>query len=114
MHSNSEPMRQISPSELSARLAGPKQPLPLLVDVRETWEWQICHIDGSRHMPMASVPDRLHELDPDAEVVLICHHGVRSAQVGMFLESRGFREVHNLAGGVAGWAAEVDASMPQY
>ncbi len=76
----------------------------LLLDVREPWEFGICHIEGSVPMPMGSVPARFAELDRDAEIVVVCHHGGRSAQVCMFLEHQGFGNVINLAGGVAGWA----------
>ncbi|MFU2486027.1 rhodanese-like domain-containing protein [Thauera sp. WH-1] len=107
-------MRQISPTQLAQRLQDPQQPAPLLLDVREPWEFQICHIDGSLPMPMASVPARVAELDRDGEIVVVCHHGGRSAQVCMFLEHQGFTRVINLAGGVAGWAAQVDPRMPQY
>ncbi|HRP66905.1 MAG TPA: rhodanese-like domain-containing protein [Thauera sp.] len=107
-------MRQISPTQLAQRLQDPQQPAPLLLDVREPWEFQICHIDGSLPMPMSSVPARFAELDRDAEIVVVCHHGGRSAQVCMFLEHQGFTRVINLAGGVAGWAAQVDPRMPQY
>jgi rhodanese-related sulfurtransferase len=86
----------------------------VLLDVREPWEFEICHLEGALPMPMASVPARVGELDPAREIVVICHHGGRSAQVGMFLERQGFARVINLAGGVAEWAARVDPAMAQY
>jgi len=106
-------MRQMTVAELAERLAagGDK---PVLLDVREPWEFELCHIEGSQPMPMGSVPARAGELDAQAETVVICHHGGRSAQVGMFLERQGFRNVVNLAGGVAAWAAQVDPAMPRY
>mgnify|MGYP002623049833 FL=1 len=107
-------MRQIAPAQLAARLASSDAEAPLLLDVREPWEFSHCHIDGSLLMPMASVPARLAELDPQRETVVICHHGGRSAQVCVFLQRQGFSNVINLAGGVAGWAAQVDPRMPQY
>ena len=107
-------MRQISPAQLAQRLNDAQQPAPLLLDVREPWELEICRIEGSVAMPMGSVPARFPELDRDRETVVICHHGGRSAQVGMFLERQGFSNVINLAGGVAGWAAQVDPRMAQY
>jgi rhodanese-related sulfurtransferase len=107
-------MRQISPAQLAQRLNDPQQPAPLLLDVREPWELEICLIEGSVAMPMGSVPARFPELERDRETVVICHHGARSAQVGMFLERQGFSNVINLAGGVAGWAAQVDPRMAQY
>lgn len=107
-------MQQLTPVQLAEWLADPARDKPLLLDVREPWEFQFCHIDGSQPMPMNSVPARIGELDPAGEVVVICHHGGRSAQVGMFLERQGFDKVINLAGGVAEWAARVDPKMPHY
>lgn len=107
-------MRQISATGLAARLADPQRDKPLLLDVREPAEFDICRIEGSLLMPMGSVPARQSELDPDAEIVVICHHGMRSAQVCMFLERQGFAHVTNLSGGVAAWAAQVDPAMPRY
>ena len=104
-------MRQLTPTELAAWLADPQR---VLLDVREPWEFELCHIAGARPMPMGSVPVRLAELDPAAETVVICHHGGRSAQVGMFLERQGFGNVINLSGGVAAWARQVDPGMAQY
>ena len=107
-------MRQITPNELAAWLQDPARPAPVLLDVREPNEFQYCAIPGSMHMPMATVPSRSEELDPDAEIVAICHHGGRSMQVVMFLESRGFSHMINLAGGVDQWALQVDPAMPRY
>jgi len=107
-------MKQLSPVELSEWMADDSRSKPVLLDVRETWEFQLCHIAGSVHIPMATIPARIGELDPDAEIVVICHHGGRSAQVGIFLERQGFPRVINLAEGVAGWAARVEPGMPQY
>ena len=106
-------MRQMTVAELAERLAAGGEK-PVLLDVREPWEFEICHIEGSQPMPMGSVPARAGELDAQAETVVICHHGARSAQVGMFLERQGFENVINLAGGVAAWAAQVDPAMPRY
>lgn len=107
-------MRQMRPTELKAWLDDPARKAPVLLDVREPWEFELCHLAGSQLMPMSSVPARIDELDPAAETVVICHHGGRSMQVAMFLAQRGFGRVINLAGGVAGWAAQVDPAMPQY
>lgn len=107
-------MRQMSATELADWLADPQRDKPLLLDVREPAEFDICRIEGSQLIPMGTVPSRLPELDPDADIVVICHHGARSAQVTMFLERQGFARVVNLAGGIAAWAAQVDPSMPRY
>lgn len=107
-------MRNLTPAELAAWLADPARPDPLLLDVREPWEFQTCHIAGARHVPMNQLPARLHELDPDAELVAICHHGTRSLHVAYFLARQGFERVHNLAGGVDAWARTIDPAMPVY
>jgi rhodanese-related sulfurtransferase len=107
-------MRQIPARELADWLSDDNRADPMLLDVREPWEFQLCNIAGSRHIPMGVVPARLDELERDRDIVVICHHGGRSAQVAIFLERQGFANVINLSGGVAGWAASVDPSMPQY
>lgn len=106
-------MYRMNVRELHSRLAGGDAP-SVLLDVREPWEFNICHIDGSKLIPMHSLIARLAELDPHAETVVICHHGVRSRQVAHFLEQQGFSRVINLEGGVAAWAQEVDPMMPIY
>ncbi len=107
-------MQQMTPAELATWLADHSRPQPVLLDVREPWEFQTCHIAGSLPMPMAAVPARQEELDPTQPVVCICHHGARSMAVGAFLERAGFEQVINLAGGIHGWAQQVDGSMPTY
>lgn len=107
-------MKQITPAELAAWLGDQQRARPVLVDVREAWEVQTCAIAGSRHLPMGEITARKNEIDAQAEVVVICHHGGRSMQVAMFLENSGFAKVHNLAGGVDSWARTVDPSMPVY
>ncbi len=110
-------MQQISPLGLKQWLdeaAAGQRPLPVMIDVREPDEHAICKIDGALLMPMRTIPARCSELDRDAPTVVICHHGGRSAQVGMFLEQQGFSQIINLSSGVHGWAAQVDPAMPQY
>ncbi len=107
-------MQQITPVELAAWLADANREPPLLLDVREPWEFQTCHIAGSVLMPMATVPARQQEVPDDRAVVCICHHGARSMQVAYFLERAGYDNMINLAGGVDAWALQVDRSMPTY
>jgi rhodanese-related sulfurtransferase len=106
-------MRDISPSELqsSFETANPK---PLLLDVREPQEYAHCHIEGSLHIPMNDIPSRLAELDPEREIVVICHHGMRSRMVGDYLERQGFGKIVNLRGGIDAWARDVAPDMPRY
>lgn len=111
-------MKQLSGPDLIGMSAAAGLPAPLLLDVREPWEFALAaiRIDGLRTlpMPMNSVPARLGELDPAQPVVCICHHGVRSAQVVAFLERQGFAAVYNLAGGIDAWSTQVDADVPRY
>lgn len=106
-------MRHMTASELKSVLDGSGQP-PVLVDVREPWEFQICRIENSKHIPMSNIMRALNEFDPAQELVLICHHGVRSQRVGAYLTQAGFRNLINLDGGINAWAREVDPQMPTY
>lgn len=107
-------MQTMTAPELAAWLDDTSRPRPVLLDVREPWEFQTCHIEGSVLIPMNAVPARLNELDEDTPVVCICHHGGRSMSVASFLERNGFTQVTNLTGGVHAWALQVDPSMPTY
>ncbi len=107
-------MQQLSVTQLKAWLDDPAREKPVMLDVREPWEYQIARVEGSKHVPMRAVPAQVGELDPGAETVVICHHGGRSMQVAMFLERAGFGRVYNLAGGVDAWARQVDRSMATY
>ncbi|WP_269531779.1 rhodanese-like domain-containing protein [Chitinimonas sp. BJYL2] len=107
-------MQHLQARELANWLADPTRTPPLLLDVREPWEFALCHIDGAENRPMQGIPANVGELDPERPTVLICHHGMRSYQAGVFLERAGFDEVFNLTGGVAAWADEVDPQMARY
>jgi rhodanese-related sulfurtransferase len=107
-------MQHLTAPQLAEWLADTSRPAPVLLDVREPWEYQTCHIEGAMPMPMNTVPARQEELDPEAPLVCICHHGARSMQVAAFLERNGFTQVTNLTGGVHAWAQQVDGSMPTY
>jgi rhodanese-related sulfurtransferase len=107
-------MQTMTAPELAAWLADPDRPKPVLLDVREPWEIETCRIEGSLPIPMNSIPARMQELDDEAPIVCICHHGARSMSVASFLERNGFTQVINLTGGVHAWALQVDNSMPTY
>lgn len=108
-------MRTLSPRQV-AELLGAEGGRPLLLDVREPWELAICRIEGSESVPMGQIPGALSALDRsrDRDIVVICHHGIRSFQVARFLERQGFSRVINLEGGVAAWARDLDPAMPTY
>jgi rhodanese-related sulfurtransferase len=107
-------MKQMSAQELAEWLRSGSQPQPLLLDVREPWEFEIGALPGAQSMPMGDVPARVGDLDADQPVVCICHHGMRSLRVAQFLQERGFGTVINLDGGVDAWAREVDPRFPTY
>ena len=107
-------MQQISAEDLHQWLQDPTREKPLLLDVREPWEFERCRIEGSQLVPMRDIPAHAAMLDTHRKTVVVCHHGVRSAQVTMFLERSGFANVINLQGGVAAWAERVDPGMARY
>jgi rhodanese-related sulfurtransferase len=86
-----------------------------LIDVREPWEFETAHIADSVLMPMGDVPARAHqELDPDERLVVVCHHGMRSMNVAVWLRNQGFEQAQSLMGGIDAWSAEVDPTVPRY
>ena len=107
-------MDHLTAPDLAAWLADATRPQPLLLDVREPWEFEKCKIEGATLIPMNTIPARIEELDDDAEIVCICHHGARSMQVAAFLERHGFGRTFNLTGGIHAWAVQVDGTMPKY
>ncbi len=106
-------MRELSATKLRDYLATTESD-PLLLDVREPWEFRICQIEGSQLIPMGQLPAAIKALDPTRETVVICHHGIRSRQVARFLEYQKFSDVINLSDGIEGWARDVDRQMPTY
>jgi rhodanese-related sulfurtransferase len=107
-------MTQITPQLLQQWLSDSGRKPPVLLDVREPWEYQTCRIEGSTLAPMNTIPSRVQDLDPGTETVVICHHGARSFQVGLFLERNGFSNLYNLQGGINAWADQVEPTMPRY
>ena len=101
----------ITPGELKAKLDAGER--PELLDVREPWEFDLSRIEGSRLIPMGELSERVAELDPAAETVVICHHGNRSAYVARALGQAGFAKALNLEGGLDAYA-DVDESVPRY
>jgi rhodanese-related sulfurtransferase len=106
---------EITPLQLAALLAGPERERLVLLDVREPAEHTVSRIEGSVLMPMGDVPGRANqELDPDAHIVTICHHGVRSMNVAVWLRNQGFEKTQSLRGGIDAWSALVDATVARY
>ena len=102
----------ITPTELKTRLDRGDQ--LVLLDVREQWEFDTAKLKGSTLVPLATLPQSLGKLDRYAEIVAICHHGMRSADATNFLLQQGFSNVKNLVGGIDAWSVQVDHSVPRY
>ena len=85
-----------------------------IVDVREYFEWDVCHIEGSLNIPMNLIFESINKISEDITTVVMCHHGVRSMNVIQYLESKGCKNLINLEGGIHAWATDVDKSMSTY
>jgi len=85
-----------------------------LLDVREAWERDAAHVEGTINLPMGEVAGRTGELDAKKPVAVLCHSGGRSAQVAAFLSQQGFGTVANVTGGIDAWSQEVDDTVPRY
>jgi rhodanese-related sulfurtransferase len=107
----------ITPAEFHKRreeAAQQQQQQALLIDVREPLEYEMARIEGARLLPLSRFNEWAEELDPEVETVVMCHHGIRSAQVCAYLAQQGFTNVFNLEGGIDRWSCEVDRSVPRY
>ena len=104
----------MTPSELAQKLAG--SPPPRLLDVREPWEFQRAALPQARLIPVDDLPARVAELNDwrEEEIIVYCHHGIRSAHAIAFLRGMGFLHLHNLTGGIDRWSVEVDPETPRY
>lgn len=88
---------------------------PLLLDVREPWEYQTAHIEPSTLIPMNEIPGRAHqELDEDAPILVLCHHGARSLSVAAWLRQQGFDKAQSVSGGIDAWSRTIDPTIPRY
>ena len=85
-----------------------------LIDVRETFEYEIARIDGARLIPLGEIAERADELRRDRPIVVHCHSGRRSAEAVRLLQQRGFGNIYNLEGGIDGWSDQIDPGVPKY
>ncbi len=106
-------MREFSAKQLKTYLDTCEKQ-PLLLDVRQPWEFDVCKIENSVLVPMSTIPAKIESLDLSRETVVICHHGIRSRSVARYLEQAGFNNIINLSGGMAQWAKTVDIQMATY
>ena len=105
-------VEEITPRDLADRLR--RGEMIEVIDVREPYEWQIARIDGARLIPLGQVAAAVPDLSRDRDLVLYCHHGVRSRAAAEFLAEQGFERVWNLSGGIDRWSAEVDPTVATY
>jgi len=103
---------QLRPPEVKARREA--NPSLVLLDVREAAELTLASVPGVVHIPMGEIPRRLEELDPDAVIVVMCHHGVRSQHVALYLVEQEFSDVSNMRGGIDAWSRELGDGTPRY
>lgn len=103
---------EISPAELDARRKSGER--LRLIDVREPSEHEIARIEGAELLPLSRFEEWAGALDSDEETIVICHHGIRSAQVCLFFARQGHAKMINLVGGIDRWSLEVDGSVPRY
>jgi rhodanese-related sulfurtransferase len=103
---------EVTPREVSERLErGDKF---LFVDVREKWEYETSRIEGSVLIPLREIPANLQQLAGAREVVLFCHHGMRSLDAAAWLRSQGVEGAQSMSGGIDRWTTEVDPRVPRY
>ena len=103
---------EITPVDLKTRID--RGDRPFILDVREPEEVALAAFPDATNIPMGDIPSRLTELDPDRETIVICHHGIRSAQVAIYLARMGFERAINLAGGIDAWSVAADPTVPRY
>ncbi len=100
-------LKQVSPDTRARQL--------FLLDVRQPWETELAAISGGHLIPLEDLPDRaMEELNPDAHIVVYCHHGRRSIPATLSLREQGFAHAQSLAGGIEAWSRSIDPSIPEY
>jgi rhodanese-related sulfurtransferase len=103
---------EVTPLEVKQRLdRGEKF---LLVDVREPWEYETTRIEGSKLIPLADIPTNLAALEAAEDVILYCHHGMRSMDAAAWLRTQGVEGARSMTGGIERWSTEIDPNVPRY
>ncbi len=105
-------VQHLSPQDVAARLQQPNP--PIVIDVRERWEYDLAHLETSLLIPLSTLPERANALDPEAEYAMLCHHGMRSEMAANWLAQHGFTRLINIDGGIDAWSVEVDPALPRY
>lgn len=102
---------EVTPDDVKTMLA--KDAAPLLLDVRNAWEHEVCRIDGSVLIPLNQLASRLGEISREKPIVVYCHHGQRSLLAAQFLQQEGY-EASSMRGGIDEWAARIEPAMVRY
>ena len=105
-------MQEKTPLEIKEMMAS--NPILKIVDVREQGEFDKCHIENRKHIPMGKIPDSIDYFQDSGEYVIVCHHGIRSRTVALYLEQNGVNNLYNLTGGLEKWSDDVDPNMEKY
>ena len=105
-------LSDLTPSQVHDALAARRD--VTLVDVREPAEYDIAHIEGATLIPLRTLPQQIDSLPRDHEIILLCHHGMRSEMAGNFLLVQGFPRVSHMVGGIDRWSDEVDSAIAKY
>jgi rhodanese-related sulfurtransferase len=105
-------VKKLSATELKNKIE--QEEKLFLLDVREPNEYEYGHIANSILIPLNQIPNKLSELDPEQEIVVICHHGMRSQQAANYLVQSGFKNISNLTGGIDAWSCNCDSSVRRY
>jgi rhodanese-related sulfurtransferase len=103
---------EITPKEVKARMDRGEQ--FLFVDVREPWEHKTANISGAKLIPLGQIPANFGELDVEGEVILFCHHGMRSLDAAAWLRSQGVEGARSMTGGIERWSTEIDPNVRHY
>jgi rhodanese-related sulfurtransferase len=106
---------EVSPKDAKLRLS--EGNAPALIDVREPEEFALAHIEGSELLPMQSIPGELQHLEAlsdERDLLVLCHHGVRSLQVVAWLREHGIENCFSVLGGIDQWSREIDPGVPRY
>lgn len=103
---------EITPGEVRTKLASGEK--FVFVDVREKWEYDTARIEGSTLIPLRSIPANLNAFEGAGEVIVFCHHGVRSLDAAAWLRSQGVARARSMAGGIDRWSQEIDPKVPRY
>ena len=105
-------MQEKTPLEVKEMIDS--NPMVKVIDVREQWEFDKCHIENSVHIPMGKIPDSINHFEDSNEYVIVCHHGIRSRTVALYLEKNGVDNLYNLTGGLDKWSDDVDPNLEKY